>query len=313
MDRKYLLRCLRNDGYLKAEVGGLLEIVELASLLKSHREVRWGLNQKDLVKDDFYFLKLYILMAFEVLKRKQEEELRKLKKKSEKSLIGNGTSGIIYRGFYRGNVVAIKRLFNQDDTLSRYRELKYLQECHCPNIVEIVGAGPDPAGGSLEYIVIEYASDTSLDKLLTARFDGRNGKPWQVEYTMSHAFLWFLHASNALEYLHNDFDPPKIHRDIKPKNMLLFDDCRLLKLSDFGTTREDVEDLTSGQRFSRYKAPEVCELGTSYNRSADIYSLCASFWEVFTRTEYPRSFQPIEGCPTMVQELLRRYVATFSA
>ncbi|VDN17492.1 unnamed protein product [Dibothriocephalus latus] len=163
--------------------------------------------------------------------------------------IGSGNSGLIYKGFYRGNLVAIKELLNKDNKLSRYRELIYLYECHCPNIIALVAAGPDPARGCLEYIVIEFAPNSSLEKLLESG----------VEYGMSHAFLWFLHAANALEYLHEHCKPPKIHRDLKPKNMLLFDNCRLLKLCDFGTTREEDEDLTADQGSPRYMAPEISE------------------------------------------------------
>ncbi|BHF81533.1 Mitogen-activated protein kinase kinase kinase 7 [Sparganum proliferum] len=151
----------------------------------------------------------------------------------------------------------------------------------------------------------------NAELLLTARFNKRCDAPFQTKYTMSHAFLWFLHAANALEYLHEHCSPTKIHRDIKPANMLLFDDCRLLKLCDFGTAREEDEDVTLHQGSIKYMAPEVLAPRTSerpkrYDRSADIYSLCASFWEVFTRSDYSKTFQPIEGCPKIVQDLLKR-------
>ncbi|VDN08921.1 unnamed protein product [Dibothriocephalus latus] len=262
-------------------------------------------------------------MLIDDKKEKQDEEFRKLISHSKKVLriteeelwdtgktLDSGAFGKIYKGEYRGHRVAIKCL-NPKNRLSNYRELICLMECHCPNIVGIIGAGPSPAKKCLMFIVMEFARNSSLHHLRSARFDKRIGNPWQVEYAMSHAFLWFLHAANGLEYLHEHCDPPKIHRDIKPGNMLLFDDCRLLKLCDFGTARDEDVSLTSHQGAIRYMAPEVFEPGTNgkpnrYDRSVDIYSLCASFWEVFTRADYPRYYQPIEGCPMMVQKLLRR-------
>ncbi|KAL7055856.1 hypothetical protein AAHC03_022530 [Spirometra sp. Aus1] len=255
-------------------------------------------------------------------KKKQNAELRELIWKSRRVLripaldlrretaLDYGNYGQIYRGSYRGNLVAIKQL-NPNERLSSYRELICLFECRCPNIVGIIGAGPSPAGKDLKYIVIEFAPNSSLENLLTARFNKRCNAPFQTKYTMSHAFLWFLHAANALEYLHEHCSPTKIHRDIKPANMILFDECRLLKLCDFGTAREEDEDVTLHQGSIKYMAPEVLAPRTNerpkrYDRSADIYSLCASFWEVFTRTDYSKSFQPIEGCPKIVQELLKR-------
>ncbi|VDN13306.1 unnamed protein product [Dibothriocephalus latus] len=176
----------------------------------------------------------------------------------EETAIDNGNFGKIYKGDFRGNLVAIKVL-NQNNRLSNYRELICLMECRSPNIVGLIGAGPCPTGKNLKFIVIEFARNSSLEHLRTARFEKRVGKPWQVEYTMSHTFLWFLHAANGLEYLHEHCNPPMIHRDIKPANMLLFDDCRSLKLCDFGTTREEDEDVTSHQGSVRYMAPEVFE------------------------------------------------------
>ena len=71
--------------------------------------------------------------------------------------------------------------------------------------------------------------------------------------------LWCLHLSDGLHYLHSRPNPI-IHRDLKPANMLLFDDCTLLKICDFGTSRdidnpETVLSLNEGTAI--YMAPEV--------------------------------------------------------
>ncbi|CAG2112847.1 unnamed protein product [Medioppia subpectinata] len=85
----------------------------------------------------------------------------------------------------------------------------------------------------------------------------------------------------CVQYLHES-NPPVIHRDLKPDNILIdpiYSSNRIVKLCDFGLA---IDHNTDGHTASRYEhtfcgalgymAPEVL-LGKQYDHKSDIYSL----------------------------------------
>jgi serine/threonine protein kinase len=93
---------------------------------------------------------------------------------------------------------------------------------------------------------------------------------------------WALQISNIIEYLHSN-EPPIIHRDITPDNLILGDDgC--VHLIDFGAARELVTNATGtlvGKQ--AYMAPE--QLRGRATVQSDIYSLGATFYFLATGEE----------------------------
>ncbi|OQR84687.1 ATP-binding Cassette (ABC) Superfamily [Achlya hypogyna] len=89
----------------------------------------------------------------------------------------------------------------------------------------------------------------------------------------------------ALSYLHG-LDTPVIHRDIKARNVLLGPEYEA-KLTDFGTSRLRVDDLTMTAEIgtAAWIAPEVLK-GIRYTEKADIYSFGVMMSELDT-TEIP--------------------------
>lgn len=101
--------------------------------------------------------------------------------------------------------------------------------------------------------------------------------------------------SSALEYLHSN---SLIYRDLKPGN-IGFDANGVLKMFDFGLSREISTDLKEGKGkqidrngenlydlsgkigTQRYMAPEV-GCARSYNQKADVYSLSIVLWEILS-------------------------------
>ncbi|KAF0720811.1 Aste57867_6 [Aphanomyces stellatus] len=84
-------------------------------------------------------------------------------------------------------------------------------------------------------------------------------------------FSILLDIAQALQYLHTP-EINLIHRDIKAKNVLLHD-AGTAKLTDFGTSRETIEDQTMTAEIGTvpWIAPEVL-MGVRYSAKADIYS-----------------------------------------
>ncbi|CAN0862302.1 Putative receptor-like protein kinase At1g80870 [Linum grandiflorum] len=107
----------------------------------------------------------------------------------------------------------------------------------------------------------------SLQELLFGEDDGShsNVMSWETRFRV------ILDVSMALEFLHTRCDPPVIHGDIKPSNVLLGFDLRA-KIADFGLSRVKGRELSSTTTSMRgtlcYVAPEH-----GGGEKADIYSL----------------------------------------
>ncbi|CAG2100541.1 unnamed protein product [Medioppia subpectinata] len=110
----------------------------------------------------------------------------------------------------------------------------------------------------------------------------------QPEDHMNSVFEYFISCEifkellECVQYLHES-NPPVIHRDLKPDNILIdpnFRSNRLIKLCDFGLAKEINIDghtssrygHTSGVGTIKYMSPET-HLGKPYTHKSDIYSL----------------------------------------
>lgn len=86
----------------------------------------------------------------------------------------------------------------------------------------------------------------------------------------------FYQCSKGLNYLHNK---DILHRDVKPENILI-DNNKNAKLCDFNVTKSLKDSFAKTQVGTPlYTAPEVYT--GSYNKSADVWSLCATFYEIY--------------------------------
>jgi len=73
-----------------------------------------------------------------------------------------------------------------------------------------------------------------------------------------------------------------IHADIKPDNILISKDTKLLKLCDFGTAFNIEEATIIEYLVSRfYRAPEII-LGHPYDCAIDMWSTACTLYELYT-------------------------------
>lgn len=138
-----------------------------------------------------------------------------------------------------------------------------------PNIVAIhtVEPGDDEY---LAYIVMEYVSQGSLARRLREA-------PLPYEEALGIAYdicrgLAFAHRQNV------------IHRDIKPRNILLTE-SGIAKVSDFGVAQLRQEAFDYASTFAgtrRYMAPEQYE--GFYDHRVDVFSVGILLWEMLTGT-----------------------------
>lgn len=185
---------------------------------------------------------------------------------SLENLIGKGASGTVFRGILRdGKPVAVKKL----DACSLQADREFQNELmihgciESPYVVDLVGYCVEKKHRLLVY---EYMPNSSLQKLLFS--DGGNEcLSWEKRFQI------IQNVANAIEFLHHGCDPPVIHGDVKPSNVLLDWDFRA-KVSDFGLSRHKTQlgqfgmeifsqdlgksqDLLSGNLMSRSLKNEV--------------------------------------------------------
>lgn len=223
-----------------------------------------------------------------------------------KEKIGEGCSCDVFAGEWKPQArkVAIKKLrgnYNTDAPQEKrsalVTELEVLSmDLDHPNIVEFIGVSFYQDAHVL-VLVFEHMAGGNLEHYFESR-----SKPKKVhQVPLLQALHWSMQLFDALTFLHGK-NPPIIHRDIKPVNLMLSADFKTLKLRDFGLSKtidrgtlilpargkqneisSDASKIrqTTGHRYTgtaRYMAPECNKNATDYTEKADIYSSALVMW-----------------------------------
>ncbi|MBW6465445.1 MAG: protein kinase [Brevefilum sp.] len=186
-------------------------------------------------------------------------------------LIDFGGHGFVYKTQHQflNKTLAIKVVATDDlDSISLQR---LNRECliggelgNVPGIVEIHDAFIDR---NLFCMVMDLMKGGNLNELIK-----------QENLHLKETIRWARILSNALNSVHQR---NILHRDIKPEN-ILFTDAGEPKLCDFGIAHIPKSNFTEVQPGTPgYKAPEL-EEGGEPTFASDVYSLCATFFCVWT-------------------------------
>ncbi|ELP85989.1 protein serine/threonine kinase, putative [Entamoeba invadens IP1] len=220
----------------------------------------------------------------------------------ESKKLGEGSFGIVYKGIFRGESVAIKRLKSgcDDDTSIKEfeKEVQMLDKFRSDYIVYFYGAVFIP---NKICLVTEFAQYGSLKDLLheyVLQDDYINtNKNLQSKKCVTKKLCekFMLDMAKGIYYLHNN---GVVHRDIKPDNLLIFSlyfsTQIIAKLTDFGSAR-NVNLLMTNMTFTngigtpKYMAPEVLNK-EKYKMPSDIFSFAITMYEIFGWKEpYPKN------------------------
>ncbi|KAI5063110.1 hypothetical protein GOP47_0021657 [Adiantum capillus-veneris] len=180
--------------------------------------------------------------------------------------IGIGGFGKVFCGVVDGKTVAIKKAHASSiKSISSFRnEVILLSRLHHRNLVRLLGFCEEDG---IQILVYEYMPNGNLHTLLF-----KNRSTIQLDWLKRLDIA--LGVAQGLEYLHSFADPPVIHRDVKPSNVLL-DENLVAKLSDFGISREAPEFQTE---FSTRPAGTVGYIDPQYilrehlTTASDVYS-----------------------------------------
>jgi serine/threonine protein kinase len=158
--------------------------------------------------------------------------------------IGGGGVGIVYNGWFKGQPVALKTLFDNrigEDLKREYMdELLVMSKVHHSNIVDFLGACMTPPN----LCFVMEMCDCSLYTLLHVD---------RVSFAERECVTMATDIASAMEYLHSQ-KPCIIHRDLKSMNVLR-SSSGSLKICDFGLVMN--KNTTAGT--PAYMAPELVE------------------------------------------------------
>ncbi|XP_048334113.2 serine/threonine-protein kinase STY13 isoform X2 [Ziziphus jujuba] len=278
-------------------------------IINSKGEGTGSLNSKDMVfRADKIDLKNLDIQLEKHLSRvltrntdpqKPEEEWAiDLSKLDIRYVVAQGTYGIVYRGTYDNQDVAVKVLDWGEDGIATAAETAALRasfrqevavwyKLDHPNVTKFIGASmgtsdlkipsKNPTDGNNSHpsraccVVVEYLPGGTLKKFLI-----RNRRK---KLALKVVVQLALDLARGLSYLHSK---KIVHRDVKTENMLL-DAHRTLKIADFGVARVEAQnprDMTGETGTLGYMAPEVLD-GKPYNRRCDVYSFGICLWEIY--------------------------------
>ena len=166
--------------------------------------------------------------------------------------LGYGGYGTVYRGRYRGFVVAVKTLkafsLNSGGRDLFEREMDIASRCRHPCLLQFIGATQEE-----NPLFVTELMELSLRKLINQR------RLAQEEIAQEEIVVISLDVAHALNYLHNRKPSPIVHRDVSSANVLLWKQNNQWrgKLGDYGTVKflQDIMTISPGAMI--YSAPEA--------------------------------------------------------
>lgn len=216
-------------------------------------------------------------------------------------VIGRGYFGVVWRGEYKGESVAVK-IFSQKAEPSWQREAEIYQTTMLrhKNILGFI-ATDKRADVSITgfWLVTDFYPMGSLYDFLKKQ-----------SISMTDALRMAFSIANGLAHLHIEIlgthgKPAIAHRDLKSKNVLIKNDGTCC-IADLGmavryNSTTGVVDVPTNTRVGtrRYLAPEVLEENLNLMdfeavKATDIYALGLVLWEILRRTCYLDPLSTVE-------------------
>ncbi|KDO22630.1 TKL protein kinase [Saprolegnia parasitica CBS 223.65] len=176
--------------------------------------------------------------------------------------------GTVYKGTYKGRVVAIKTPVDVSSAQAIVHEMETMQQCNSPYVQQLLAVSDVTT--SSPKLVLEYMDAGDLRSYLDAK---RLGEPTKVNVSPLQV-AWVL--ANALADFHHN---GVFHHDLESYNVLL-SSTNYIKVANLGSDLES--DATAGKSTPYWTAPEVLASTSNYTSASDVYSFGVILTELDT-------------------------------
>ena len=198
---------------------------------------------------------------------------------TDMTILGEGSSGLVYRGMYRGMACVVKLPKSITLTGAAWREW----QCHLclpphPHLIRFLGALPMSA---TNYLVLSFVRQGSLHSLLASSTAS------SVWYSRPYAVMRC--ARDMCAVLRHMHDCHIVHRDVACRNILVDSDGGMV-LADLGLAQQclqpaDRQSHTPAMDQSqtavpvRWTSPQSLSDTAHYDSKSDVWSLGVALWE----------------------------------
>jgi predicted Ser/Thr protein kinase len=197
--------------------------------------------------------------------------------------LATGGFGVVYRAtdMRSGQPVAVKEMIAADPREFNLRRTFFRREAeilralqHVPIVPRVFDFIED---GAAAYLVIEFIPGSDLLALLD--------KPGAAPFPIKQVAAWGAKICEALSHMHR-MNPPVVHRDMKPENIMLLPDGETIRLIDFGTARDmgqgaKERGVAKTKVYTEGYAPPEQVIGKPEPRS-DLFALAGTLYHLAT-------------------------------
>ena len=223
-----------------------------------------------------------------------------------------------------GRLAVLKEVveyFDPTDATERQRaaerfeaEARTLGELKHPGIPDLYAFFSE---GGHNYLVMEYIEGPDLRAYLTREDEATGRLVPGKRLAADEVLRYIMQVCEVLEYLARR-QPPVVHNDIKPGNIIVDEHSERAVLVDFGTAKARYLRRSGGPDAKNdsvygtvgYAAPELYQ-GHSEPRS-DVYSLAATAYHLLTDDDprdHPSQYPQLDALPPPLADILRAGLA----
>ncbi|HPZ09734.1 MAG TPA: serine/threonine-protein kinase [Candidatus Eremiobacteraeota bacterium] len=228
-----------------------------------------------------------------------------------KKLIGKGAMGNVYlvETLIDRKQLVVKELnFSVESRVSGdsakeifFREAEFMARFEHPGLPKMHGIFSHDGH---DYITMDYVKGSTLEDIIN-----KSKEP----VPLKKALQWAIEIADILNYLHNSFEMPLIYKDLKPSNIMITPQKKVM-IIDFGICRyynpdKDTDTFRLGS--PGYAAPEQYKGRGQSCIQTDIYALGVILLQMVTKydpTLTPFKFPPVKSLNPSIDDDLEAII-----